>query len=114
MQKNNTTCAICGKGYYLCMSCEDVKKLSPWKLYTDCPEHYKVFQIIKGYNVGVYSKTEAKNKLLNNVDLSDMVDFRDIIKEKINEIKSDDSKHNASLNNKPFKADIKKKKEKCE
>ena len=84
-EKNNVWCAVCGKPYHLCMSCEDVRRLSPWKIFTDTPEHYKVFQIVKGYNVGIYTKDEANEKF-KNVDLSDIDEFRDIVKEKIIEI----------------------------
>lgn len=76
---NNATCSICGKGYYMCNSCKDIKTLSPYKLHTDTAEHYKVYQILHGFNTGVYSIQEAKAKL-QKVDLSDVDSFRDNIK----------------------------------
>lgn len=84
--KNNTTCAICGKGYYLCLSCKDMMTVSPWKKHTDTSEHYKIYQIVQGYSTGVYTKEEACEKL-NAVDLSDFNDLRDNIKNVINDIK---------------------------
>ena len=84
-KKNNATCKICGKGYYSCLSCNDQKRLYPWKMYTDTSEHYKVFQVIHGYSIGLYDKKEAKGKL-DNVDLSDLDSFKDNIKNIVKEI----------------------------
>lgn len=84
-EKNNATCSICGKPYFLCLSCKDAIKLSPWKIHTDTSEHYKIFQIIKGYNTKVYTKDEARDRL-KNVDLSDLKTFRPHIKSIIEDI----------------------------
>ena len=81
----NATCAICGKGYHLCVSCKSIMELNPWKIHTDTSEHYKIYQIIRGYSVGLYEKAEAKSKL-QMVDLSDLNDLRDNIKNIINDI----------------------------
>ena len=86
----NATCSICGNGYHMCLSCKDKMKLSPWKIYTDTAEHFKIHQIIHGFSTGVYGKDEAKAKL-KNVDLSDVDTFKpniqsiikDILKEKL-------------------------------
>ena len=84
-EKNNAKCSICGKDYHMCLSCKDSMALSPWKIHTDTSEHYKIYQIIRGYNTGVYSKDEAKLKL-QKVDLSDLNTFREHIKIKIKNI----------------------------
>lgn len=83
--KNNSICSICGRGYYACLSCHDSMRVNPWKIYTDTSEHYKVFQIVRGYNTGVYNKDEARVKL-NNVDLSDIDYFRPNIKQIVKDI----------------------------
>lgn len=83
-EQNNTTCAICGKGYYLCLACKS-NKLTPWKLHTDTSEHYKIFQILRGVFMNVYSMEEAKEKL-SAINLSDIDTFNDDIKIRINEI----------------------------
>lgn len=77
--KNNATCCICGREYHKCLSCKDSMKLQPWKDVTDTAECYKVFQVVKGYSTGVYTKEEFKLKL-KNIDLSDLDNFRDNIK----------------------------------
>lgn len=82
--KNNVKCSICGKGYYLCKSCEKHKPTA-WKLYTDTSEHYKVFQIVHGVSIGVYTKEEAKKRLVN-VDLSDMNTFKPEVKAVLEDI----------------------------
>lgn len=84
-EKINATCAICGKGYHLCMSCKDMISLTPWKKHTDTSEHYKIYQIIHGYSTKVYTKAEAKVKL-KKVDLSDFDTLRDNIKAVITDI----------------------------
>ena len=84
-EKINATCSICGKGYYMCISCKEMMSLNPWKRHTDTSEHYKIYQILHGYSIGVYNKEEAKSKL-QMVDLSDFDSLRDNIKNLINVI----------------------------
>lgn len=96
-EKNNATCSICGRGYHVCLSCRDSIQLAPWKIHTDTAEHYKVFQVIRGYNTKVYDKDEARSKL-KNINLEDLELFRphikqiveDILKEEKNVIEVDD------------------------
>lgn len=83
--KHNSFCAICGKSYYYCHSCKDQARLHPYKIHTDTSEHFKVFTIVRGYSVGLYTKEEA-NKLLKNIDISDMNTFKDTIKSVLDEI----------------------------
>lgn len=84
-EKNNAVCSICGNPYYMCISCRDTIKLSPWKMHTDTAEHYKVFQIVKGLSTGVYTKDEAREKF-KNVDLKDIESFRPHIKQIIKDV----------------------------
>jgi len=83
--QNNANCNICGKAYYLCMSCKDMMALHPYKVHTDTPEHYKIYQVIHGYNTGVYNIAEAKAKL-QTIDMSDKNTYLSEIKEVINKI----------------------------
>ena len=48
-------------------------------MFTDTSECYKVFQAVKGFSTGVYTKEEFKSKL-NNIDLSDLENYREHIK----------------------------------
>lgn len=84
-EKHNATCKICGKSYYACMSCADSMKLHPFKSFTDTAEHFKVFQAVKGFSTGVYTKEEFKSKL-QNIDLSDLDNFRPHIKNIIKDV----------------------------
>lgn len=79
-EKNNATCSICGRGYHVCLSCRDSVQLAPWKIHTDTAEHYKVYQVIRGYSTGVYNKDEFKNKL-KSINLEDVDSFRPHIKQ---------------------------------
>ena len=83
--KNNAECSICGASYHRCMSCRDSINATPWKAYTDTAEHYKVFQVIRGYSTKVYDKDEAKVKL-KNINLDDLESFRPHIKQIIKDI----------------------------
>ena len=91
-EKNNAVCDICGKGYYVCLSCSDAMKLHPYKSFTDTAEHFKIFQVVKGFLTGVYSKDEAREKF-KSIDLGDIESFRphikDIIKDVLKEEKTD-------------------------
>ena len=84
-EKNNAVCSICGKSYYVCLSCSDAMKVHPWKLHTDTSECFKVFQVVRGFSTGVYTKDEAKEKL-QNVDLKDVNSFRPHIKKIVKDI----------------------------
>ena len=84
-EKHNATCKICGKSYYACMSCADTIKLHPFKSFTDTAEHFKVFQAVKGFSTGVYTKEEFKSKL-QHIDLSDLESYREHIKKIIKDV----------------------------
>ena len=96
-EKNNSTCAICGKGYYMCRSCKDQLRLSPWKIHTDTSEHYKIFQIVRGYSIGLYTKDEAKDKF-KNVDLADLKDFLPEVQSVIETILADKNESSENEN----------------
>lgn len=78
-EQNNATCSICGDPYHLCLSCKDSMKLHPWKIHCCSPDCYKTFQVVKGYNTGVYTKEEFKSKL-KNIDLSNLENYKENIK----------------------------------
>ena len=78
-EQNNATCSICGNPYHLCLSCKDSIKLHPWKIHCCSPDCYKTFQVVKGYNTGVYTKEEFKSKL-KNIDLSNLENYKENIK----------------------------------
>ena len=105
-EKMNAVCAICGNKYHMCQSCPDVQKIELWKLHTDTPEHYKIYQIIHGYSTGVYNKNEAKQKL-QTVDLSDLEFLRDNIKSIINELLDYCQDDNAFKNKSDTAIDVK-------
>ena len=83
-QKANTKCAICGKDYYVCVSCKS-HNLTPWKIHTDTAEHYQVFQILRGVSLGVYTKSEAKEKL-DSLNLKDVDTYIPSVQKRIKDI----------------------------
>jgi hypothetical protein len=88
-EKNNAFCDICGEPYYLCISCRDAMKANPWKIHCDTAVHYQVYQVVHGFNTGVYTKDEAKMKF-KNINLDDMNTFRPHIKKVIEDILKED------------------------
>lgn len=88
-EKNNATCSICGSSYYKCLSCRDSIKLHPYKNYCCSVDCYKVFQIVRGYNTGVYNKDEFKSKL-KNVNLNDLENYKESIKNLIKDALKED------------------------
>ena len=89
-KENNAVCSICGKEYHMCLSCSDAIKANPWKVYTDTSEHYKIFQVVRGFSTGVYEKSEAREKL-QNVDLRDIEFFRPHIRDIVKDILKEES-----------------------
>lgn len=83
--KNNAKCSICGNEYYACLSCHDSMKLHPWKIHCCSASHFQVFQVLRGFSTGAYTKDEAKEKL-QNVNLGDLNSFRPHIKKIIKDI----------------------------
>lgn len=87
-ERYNSTCSICGRPYYKCISCRDTMALNPWKVLCCSAQHYQVHQVIKGRNSGVYTKDEAKNRL-KNIDI-DIDDFKPNIKKIVEDILKED------------------------
>lgn len=99
--QNNAICDVCGKPYKLCLSCKDHLALQPWKVHTDTAEHYKVYQVLLGFNTGVYDIAEAKAKL-QTIDLSDKDTYLTEIKEVIDKILAYEDKSNVAYEDKPI------------
>lgn len=98
--QNNAVCDVCGKAYKLCLSCKDHLALHPWRTHTDTAEHYKVYQVLLGFNTGVYDIAEAKAKL-QTIDLSDKDTYLTEIKEVIERIMAYEDKSNVAYEDKP-------------
>lgn len=88
-EKNNSICSICGRSYNVCFACKDSIQLHPYKTFTDTAEHYKVFQVVRGFSTGVYTKEEARERF-KNIDLQDLEDYRPHIKQIIKDILKED------------------------
>ncbi len=94
--KNNASCAICGKKYHVCQSCLDRKTSKPWRTVTDTREHYKIYFTVHGYTLAKNNESAkdfetAKKELkeeLKSCDLSDLDEFLPEIKAVIYEILS--------------------------
>ena len=91
-EKINATCSICGKGYYKCLSCQSMMQSQPWKQYTDTSEHYKIYQAVRGFTTGMYTKDETRERL-QAIDLSDFDELRDNIQEIIKDVLKEEEQH---------------------
>ena len=81
----NAHCAICGKGYHVCMSCKEEVTFKPWRSVTDTVNCYKIYMAIHGYTVT--KDAEQAKKELDTCDLSDVDSFLPEIQEVIKKIK---------------------------
>lgn len=68
----------------------------PWKLHTDTAEHFKLFQILRGYSNGVYTKAEMREKF-KRLDLKNYSSFRPTVKTQIDEILKEDKKQDPKV-----------------
>ena len=84
----NATCAICGKKYHVCLSCQQERSFKPWRTVVDTIDHYKIYMAIHGYTVT--KDKEMAKKALSACDLSELNSFEDNIKKAINEILAED------------------------
>ena len=89
VENNNAVCSICGNGYHICLSCNDYMKLNPWKVHCCSADCYKTFQVVRGFSTGVYTKDEFKSKL-QNIDLSNLENYREHIKVMIKDALKED------------------------
>lgn len=100
-EKNNATCNICGEGYHICLSCKDFIKLQPWKIYCCSSNCYQVFQVVRGYSIGIYDKEEFKSKL-KNIDLSNLENYRGHIKNLIKSVLKEEAVEEESVVEEPI------------
>ena len=102
MKDLNHTCIICGKKYHSCDSCNNVKKIKPWRSITDTSNHYQIYLIINDYNYSNIDKKTARDMLLK-CDLSELENFipnvAKIIKDILSCDKNKTRKQKEKLNN---------------
>lgn len=60
---SNATCAICGKPYEVCRTCQSITSFKPWRTITDTMECYKIYMIIHQYTTKTLTISEAKKQL---------------------------------------------------
>ena len=83
-EKFNATCAICGKSYKICRTCQEIESFTPWRTVTDTLQHYAIFLALSEYTK-TKDKERAKNELAT-CDLSELDTFNENIKTAIKEI----------------------------
>ena len=88
-EKYNATCAICGKPYEICRTCQEIKSFTPWRTITDTLQHYTLFLVLSEYS-RTKDKAKAKDEL-SKCDLSEKELFKDSVKNMIDEIMKEDT-----------------------
>ena len=58
----NNHCLICGKGYYVCHSCREVRTFSPWRSITDTANCFKIYRVLSDYNGKCITKEQASRR----------------------------------------------------
>ena len=92
-EKVNHYCAICGNGYWCCISCED-KNIVSWRYLTDTIDHFKIYTVLCDYRDCNITKQEAK-KLLYSIRIDGWENFKDSAKNLISEILSGENNLNS-------------------
>ena len=86
VNKNNTTCIICGQKYHLCIACERKKATwKSWRRFVDNENCYEIYNILNSYKFNKITKLEAK-EMLNDVDLSNLENFKEKVQNEIKDI----------------------------
>lgn len=72
-RKPNHTCKVCGKAYYACNACDQMRS---WRAMCDTPEHYQIYQTLILYTRRMIDKFEAASMLDSvGVDLEQLGNF---------------------------------------
>ena len=88
-EKFNATCAICGKPYKVCRSCQEIKSFTPWRTVTDTLQHYSIFLTLTEY--AKTKNKEVARKELSTCDLSELDAFKESVRNMIAEIMKEES-----------------------
>lgn len=118
--KNNNWCRTCGKEFYSCDSCQQVKEYTPWRVLCDTKEHYQIYMAFIMHRDGVMSESETRDSLKRmGVTVSEIKTFipaiRDVFlpimeeKEKIVEVKDVDTADNISNESEEIEEEVKEK-----
>lgn len=104
-QKINHWCAVCGKGYHACDSCDSAKSFTPWRKFTCTIEHFQLFMILREFNNGSIPKEEARS-LIGNFDLSEKDTFKEGARVVIEAILKDDEVVRKTTKKKATKVEV--------
>ena len=86
--KPNHTCAVCGRQYYACRSCD---KRNTWKSVCDTPQHYQVYITVVQYKRGLIDKETARMYFDRiSVTREEMSRFVDGVRDVIGEVFKED------------------------
>ena len=79
-EKFNATCAICGKPYKICRTCQEIESFTPWRTVTDTLQHYAIFLALSELDT---FNENIKNMILD-ITKEEVVDEKPQIDENVN------------------------------
>lgn len=85
MAKLNRKCIVCGKEYSYCPSCGADSLKPTWMTIYHDENCHDIFNIIRDYKTGILSK-EVAHTYMSQCCLVDKVDFKDSVREAVDEI----------------------------
>lgn len=98
--ENNAICAICGKPYRVCHTCQNIKSFTPWRTVTDTLPHYMIYLALAEYT-NTKNKAKAKEEL-SKCNLSELENFDSDVKRTIYEIMAENKKEATKNVTKPI------------
>lgn len=80
------TCAICGKRYETCPTCESVRTFTPWRTIVCCSTEFVLFEALSKFD---YDKNAAEaDNVLKQLDIGDVSSYLPEVQKQINDIRS--------------------------
>lgn len=91
MGRRNRECYLCGKDYLYCPTCSQDKMKPAWMAEFHSESCKNIFDICTRFNMGMMSKTEAK-EALKTCDLSNKVNFKSYVQHDLEVIFAEEPK----------------------
>lgn len=80
------SCAICGKDYEVCPTCESVRTFTPWRTLVCCATEFVLFETLSKFDCDK-NAVEA-NDVLKQLDITDIDKYLPHVQKQITDIRS--------------------------
>lgn len=82
------TCIACQNSYQYCPHCGDYARYPKWMNEFDTEACKELFNVISGYNMGIFEKNDVK-KVVDKYEIKDFSVYKESIANKLNELFSE-------------------------